>query len=81
MNSLKLIDVVYIKQDKTIETILVSNSDKENIIFLYNYQGWFFRVFKSVLDLMLFFDEQFESKVCFDNEIELDNYLLNFKLT
>ena len=41
MNSYKAIDVFYLRSDRTIETILVSNHKAEKVLFVYNYQGWF----------------------------------------
>lgn len=80
MNSLRAIDVSYLRQDKTIETVLVSNSTSEKVFWIYNYQGWFFRVFENLIDLMKFFDNAFEPKVFFDNEMELDEYLETVQL-
>ncbi len=75
MNTYRAIDVFYLRPSRTIETILVSKGNIEKIFFVYNYEGWFFRVFENVLDLMNFFDDLFEPEVYFEVETELDNYL------
>jgi hypothetical protein len=75
MNTLKAVDITYLRPDKTIETILVSNSTSEKTFWIYNYQGWFFRVFENLIDLIKFFDNAFEPKVFFEDEKELDQYL------
>ena len=80
MNSYKAIDVFYLRSDRTIETILVSNTKAERVIFVYNYQGWFFRVFDNLLDLINFFDDAFEPKIYFEDENKLGNYLSRLKL-
>jgi hypothetical protein len=80
MNNFKAIEVDYLRPSRTIETILVSNDNLERIFFVYNYEGNYFRVFESIIDLINFFDENIESKIYFENESDLDNYLLNVKL-
>ena len=79
MNSYKAIDVFYLRSDRTIETILVSNHKAEKVLFVYNYQGWFFRVFDNLLDLMNFFDDAFEPKIYFEDENKLGNYFKRLK--
>ena len=75
MNTYRAINTFYLRPSRTIETILVSKGNVEKIFFVYNYEGWFFRVFENVLDLMNFFDDLFEPEVYFEVETELDNYL------
>jgi hypothetical protein len=80
MNSFKIISTDYLRSSRTIETVLISNSTTEKKIWIYNYEGWFFRVFENLLDMMKFFDNTFEPKICFENEIELDKYLETVQL-
>ena len=75
MNTYRAINTFYLRPSRTIETILVSKGNVEKIFFVYNYEGWFFRVFENVLDLMNFFDDLFEPEAYFEDETELDNYL------
>ncbi len=75
MNSYKAIDIYHLRPDRTIETILVSGTKNEKVLFVYNYQGLFFRVFDDLLDLINFFRDAFEPKIFFEDEHQLENYL------
>lgn len=44
MNSYTAIDVSYLRSDRTIETVLVTNAVTEKVFFVYNYEGYSFRV-------------------------------------
>lgn len=80
MNTVNLIDTNYLRSDRTIEIILLTNKKKEKLVYVYNYQGWFFRVFDNLMDIMNFFDDKFEPEIWFEDEKKLDNYLLRLKL-
>ena len=80
MNTINAIDIHYLRPNLTIEFVLLSNKDKERMIYIYNYQGWFFRVFDNLMDIMSFFDDKFEPEIWFEDEKKLDNYLLRLKL-
>lgn len=80
MNNLEFIEVGYLRSDRTIEIILLTNKKKEKLVYVYNYQGWFFRVFDNLMDIMSFFDDKFEPEIWFEDEKKLDNYLLRLKL-
>ena len=75
MNNYIAIDVTYIRPSITIETVLLKNEDKERILYIYNYEGWHFRIFNSITDIMDFFDDKFEPKISFECEKKLDKYL------
>ena len=47
-------------------------------IFIYNYEGKFFRVFSSDKELNSFFDNDIEPEYNFDNETDLDYFLKNY---
>ena len=70
--------VDYIRPSKTIETYMLSKGECFNTVYIYNYEGWYFRVFDSVLKLMLFFDGKNEADFEFDDEEKLDNFLENY---
>ncbi len=74
MNSFKVIDTDYLRSSQTIETILVSNSSSKQVFFVYNYEGYSFRVFETILSLINFFQGKNESNIHFDTETELDNF-------
>ncbi|MEI7504984.1 MAG: hypothetical protein WCJ61_17050 [Paludibacter sp.] len=75
MNTFHAIDVSYIRPSRTIETIFLKNSTLERILYVYNFEGWHFRVFDSIGDILSFFDDKFEPTICFENDKELDDYL------
>jgi hypothetical protein len=80
MNNFKTLETDYLRSSRTIESVLVSNNQIEKLFFVYNFEGYYFRVFDTVLALINFFDKNIESHVSFDQETELDNFFLNVKL-
>ncbi len=80
MNNYQTIDVSYIRPSRTIETVLVKNITKERVLYVYNFEGWHFRVFNNIIDIINFFDNKFEPKISFEGDNELDNYLENLNL-
>ena len=81
MNTIRAIDTDYLRPSRTIDTILVSNADTEKVCFVYNYEGYSFRLFYSLLDLINFFqNDEVESDHHFETDEELDSFLLNFSL-
>lgn len=75
MNTIKVLNTSYLRPSRTIETVLVSNSQKEKIYFIYNYEGYSFRVFETHLKLLNFFQDKIESDYYFESEKDLDNFL------
>lgn len=75
MNEFEAIDVDYLRPSRTIETVLVTNKNIKKVFFVYNYEGYSFRVFENHLDLINFFQESAESDYHFDTEEELDHFL------
>ncbi len=67
--------IEYLRASRTIETIEVSLGRKSKIYFIYNHEGMHFRLFDSLISLIQFFEASIESKISFDNEMELDAYL------
>ena len=80
MNTFHAIDVSYIRPSRTIETILLKNATLEKMLYVYNFEGWYFRVFDSIGNLLGFFDGKFEPQNSFECEEELNNYLGNIDL-
>ena len=57
MNSVKQIDVSYLRSNRTVETILLtdlSNNSRQKIVYVYNYEGYHYRVFDSLIELTKF---------------------------
>ncbi len=81
MNTIRAINTDYLRPSRTIETLLVSSSNSEKVFFVYNYEGYSFRLFNSHLSLINFFKyNESESDYHFDTETELDLFLSNIDL-
>jgi len=80
MNSLQTLRTIYLRASRTIETILVSNDINNKHFYLYNYEGYSFRVFETKKEVSDFFNLNIESKLHFDTEHSLDNYLSNLPI-
>ena len=80
MNTLLTTNTIYYtRASRTIETILVSNNNAEKTFYVYNYEGYSFRVFETKKDVSNFFNHNVDSEFHFDSDEELDNYLMNVK--
>ena len=80
MNTLTSVNTIYYNRASiTIETILVSNSIEAKPFYVYNYEGYSFRVFDSKKEVSNFFNLNVDSKLHFDNEVQLDDYLIGVK--
>lgn len=80
MNTFQAIEVDYLRPSRTLETILLENGTYKKVLYIYNYEGWHFRVFNTILDVIHFFDDKFEPVVEFEDENELNCYLANYDL-
>ncbi len=80
MNNIKIKNTEYLRPSRTIEAILVSNKDLSKIFYVYNYEGVSYRVFNHYRTVINFSQEKSESDCHFDNEDDLDNFLLRIKL-
>lgn len=81
MNTFSTIDTTYLKPNRTIDTILLSNSNNQRVLWVYNYEGKHFRVFHNVQDVAGFLSNNFEPIINFENEVELDEFLTNVNLS
>jgi len=75
MNIYKTINTEYLRASRTIEKVLVSKEYSDKIFFIYNYEGDSFRVFKSHLSLIHFFQNKKESDFHFKSDYDLDKFL------
>lgn len=86
MNTLYNIETHYVTNSRTIETILLScqkaNSVEriERIFYVYNYEGYSFTFFSSVVFLMDFFNGEGGNYIHFEKEEELDAFLSEIDL-
>ncbi len=78
MNQFYCIDTFHIRSSRTIDTIYLNNSFKEKVLYIYNYEGYSYRVFENILCLIEFFNTGTESKFIFESERKLDNFLKNY---
>lgn len=67
----------YIFPNKTIETISLSNGEKKRNLYVYNYKGVSYRVFKSKGKMDRFWKGQGDEDLHFETEQALDEWLLN----
>jgi len=81
MNVFSNVDTEYIRSSRTIETVIVSNSKTKKLFYVYNYEGYSFRVFRNVLSLIEFFEIGTDNFVHFETADELDNFLSNVELS
>lgn len=81
MNTYYAIDVDYIRPSRTIETILLDDGMKKAIVYVYNRDGLYFYFFKSILELIQYFDEKYECEIVFENEEELGEFLRELDLS
>jgi hypothetical protein len=81
MNTFISINTEYLRSSRTIETVEVNNSKTKKIFYVYNYEGYSFRVFKNVIDLIGFFEVNSNEFLHFNTELELDNYFCKVNLS
>jgi hypothetical protein len=74
MNHFTAEDGAYLRPDKTIETVIVTNSHRTQVYYVYNYQGVSFRVFPYLTDLLNFFKEGTEPQYHFETDEALDAF-------
>jgi len=77
MKSYKVIEIDYVHPSRTIETILIGIKKNGTIVYIYNFEGLFFRVFNSFIEILEFFTDKKEPKIYFESEDDLDEYLGN----
>lgn len=85
MNNIEAIQVEYLRPSRTIETILITDRDDENLsklVYVYNYEGVHFRVFNEIVELASFLNGNHKYKLLaeYSTEKGLNNFLERFKL-
>ncbi len=83
MNNITELDAFYIRGDRTIETYLLTDpAGNKKVVYLFNREGLYFKVFLNLGGLYDYFISNSASgfDIEFDNEEELDNFLLNIDL-
>lgn len=77
MNSFTTTNIDYLRASRTIETVLVSNRNSQQFFYVYNYEGFSFRVFKTISSIIEFFSENKEEDFYFESDTALDNFFSN----
>lgn len=81
MNNISTLHTEYLRASRTIDIVLVSKGSLSKICYVYNYEGYSFRLFSAFMNMLDFFkDENTESDFYFNSEEELDEFLLEMKL-
>jgi len=75
MNTFIYSHTEYLRPSRTIETVYMSDGSNSKTFYIYNYEGYSFRVFKDILGLISFFETGEEAITHFDTEEELDYFL------
>jgi len=75
MNTYYAIDVSYIRPSRTIETILMDDGMQKAIVYVYNRDGLYYYYFKTILELIQYFDDTYKCEIVFEDEEELGEYL------
>lgn len=80
MNSIINIREIYLRSSRTIEKVLVSNIKSKKIFYVYNYEGYSYRVFENLSSIKAFFDKNIETKVHFNNEEQIETFFLEVNI-
>lgn len=78
MNNIKELDNHYFRADRTLECYLLTNSEgTQKIIYIYNREGLYFKVFLSIAGVIDYFINDKDDGIYteYDDEDELDNFL------
>ncbi len=80
MNLITQVETTYLRSSRTIEKLELFDNNKKMICYIYNYEGNHYRFFESQNSLEAFFKYGNEPKLSFENEFDLDTYLLKKKI-
>ncbi len=75
MNTITPIATDYLRGSRTIETVLVAQERKEQVFFIYNFEGISFRVFNGQVALLQFFQNGTEPAIHYTSEAAVDAFL------
>jgi hypothetical protein len=75
MNKIIQMGCEYLSPNRTVETISITNKRKNKMLYVYNFQGNSFRLFKNKGQLNNFFRGNKSKYKNFDNEDKLDKAL------
>ncbi len=76
MNRIEAKQIEYLTPSRTIETLQIIDAESEIYLYLYNHDGLYFKLFKSIFELGKFLFENQQSFLKeFENEELLDGFL------
>lgn len=75
MNKLIPISIEYISPSRTLEILNLVRFEDSKQVYVYNYEGKYFRVFDNLVELIQFFELGKEPAYSFDSKDDLDEFL------
>jgi len=83
MNNVELIEECYLRSNRTVEIILLtdlSDSARQRIVYVYNYEGYHYRVFDNVIELTKFLsNNEFRILKEYSKDYWVCNFLKNYQ--
>ena len=80
MNNIVQMECEYLSPNRTVETLSITNNRKKKMLYIYNFQGNSFRLFKNKSQLNNFFRGIKSKYKNFDNEDKLDKALKSINI-
>jgi hypothetical protein len=82
MNNIDLLQTNYLRSNRTIDTVLLTDlksKDRQTVVYVYNYEGYHFRIFKDIFEISNFLlNEEYKIIKDFDKEDDCYSYLSKF---
>ena len=83
MNKIELLQTNYVRSNRTIDTVLLTDTKsslRQTIVYVYNYEGYHFRIFENIFEISNFLMNE-DCKIIkdFDKEEECYKYLNRYK--
>ncbi|SFU01719.1 hypothetical protein SAMN04489724_3323 [Algoriphagus locisalis] len=75
MNTFIYSHTEYVRPSRTIETVYMSDGSNVRAFYIYNYEGYSFRVLEHLVSLISFFESGVAEDYHLDTEEELDCFL------
>ncbi|EMS34336.1 hypothetical protein C943_03555 [Mariniradius saccharolyticus AK6] len=80
MNKIIPVSTEYLRPSRTIEILNLVRFEDSKLVYIYNFDGKYFRFFDSLAGMIGFFESGIEPLYSFDSEDELDNFLEKLKI-
>lgn len=83
MNNIELLQTNYLRSNRTIDTVLLvdrKSKDRQTIVYVYNYEGYHFRIFADIFEISNFLmNEEYKIINDFDKEEDCYRYLSRYR--